>query len=56
MKKIALGTAVILALLSVVAAVVIRTVYVITTSWGKGRSVFWSPWFFARRLAAVWFG
>jgi hypothetical protein len=36
-----------LAVLSVGAAVVIRTVYVVTTSWGKGRSVFWSPWFFA---------
>lgn len=40
-----------LALLSVVAAVAIRTVYVVTTSWGKGRSVFWSSWFFA--VAAV---
>jgi hypothetical protein len=36
-----------LALLSVVAAVVIRTVYVVMASWGKGRSVFWSSWFFA---------
>jgi hypothetical protein len=40
-----------LALLSVVAAVVIRTAYVVATSWGKGRSVFWSSWFFA--VAAV---
>jgi hypothetical protein len=36
-----------LALLSVVAAAAIRGVYVITTSWGKGRSVFASSWFFA---------
>ena len=36
-----------LALLSVVAAAVIRGVYVITTGWGKGRSVFASSWFFA---------
>ena len=36
-----------LALLSVVAAAVIRGVYVITTGWGKGRSVFGSSWFFA---------
>jgi hypothetical protein len=41
----------VLALLSLLAATVIRGVYVITTSWGKGRSVFWSPWFFA--VAAV---
>jgi hypothetical protein len=34
-----------LALLSVLAAAAIRGVYVITT--GPGRSVFWSPWFFA---------
>lgn len=40
-----------LAALSVAAAVVIRTVYVVATRWGKGRSVFWSPWFFA--VAAV---
>jgi hypothetical protein len=40
-----------LAFLSVVAAVVIRTVYVVMTSRGKGRSVFWSAWFFA--VAAV---
>jgi hypothetical protein len=40
-----------LLLLSVLAAAVIRTVYVVTTSWGKGRSVVWSPWFFA--VAAV---
>ena len=37
----------VLAVLSVLAAVVIRGVYVIGTSWGKGRFVFWSPWFFA---------
>jgi hypothetical protein len=37
----------VLALLSVASAVVIRAVYVITMSWGRGRSVFWSPWFFA---------
>jgi hypothetical protein len=36
-----------LALLSVLAAVVVRTVYVTVTSWGKGRSVVWSSWFFA---------
>jgi flavin reductase (DIM6/NTAB) family NADH-FMN oxidoreductase RutF len=36
-----------LALLSLVAATLIRGVYVITTSWGKGRSVFASSWFFA---------
>jgi hypothetical protein len=38
-----------LALLSVLTAAAIRGVYVITT--GAGRSVFWSPWFFA--VAAV---
>jgi hypothetical protein len=45
-----------LALLSVIAAVVMRTVYVTATSWGKGRSVFWSPWFFAVAAACelVW--
>jgi hypothetical protein len=31
----------------VLAAAVIRGVYVIGTSWGKGRFVFWSAWFFA---------
>jgi flavin reductase (DIM6/NTAB) family NADH-FMN oxidoreductase RutF len=36
-----------LALLSVVATAAIRGVYVITTGWGKGRSVFASSWFFA---------
>jgi hypothetical protein len=36
-----------LALLSLVAAASIRGTYVICTSWGKGRSVFWSSWFFA---------
>jgi hypothetical protein len=36
-----------LALLSLASAVVIRAVYVITMRWGRGRSVFWSPWFFA---------
>ena len=36
-----------LALLSVGAALVLRGVYVITMRWGRGRSVFWSPWFFA---------
>ena len=35
------------AVLSVVAAAGIRGVYVITTPWGKGRSVFGSSWFFA---------
>ena len=37
----------VLALLSVASAFVIRAVYVITMEWGRGRSVFWSPWFFA---------
>jgi hypothetical protein len=37
----------ILALLALLAATLVRGVYVITTHWGKGRSVFWSPWFFA---------
>ena len=37
----------VLALLSVLAAAVIRGVYVIATNWGKGRFVFWSSWFFA---------
>jgi hypothetical protein len=36
----------VLALLSVLSAVVIRAVYVITMSWGRGRSVLRSPWFF----------
>ena len=36
-----------LALLSMLAALILRTGYVTATSWGKGRSVFWSPWFFA---------
>ena len=36
-----------LALLSVLAAAVIRCVYVVTVNTGKARSVFWSPWFFA---------
>lgn len=36
-----------LALLSLVAAALIRGVYVITTRWGTGRSVFASAWFFA---------
>jgi hypothetical protein len=36
-----------LALLSALTAAAIRGVYVITTSSGPGRSVFWSPWFFA---------
>jgi hypothetical protein len=40
-----------LALLSVLAAVAIRTVYVVGMRWGRGRNVFWSPWFFA--VAAV---
>ena len=35
-----------LALLSVLAAVAIRTVYVVGMRWGRGRNVFWSPWFF----------
>jgi hypothetical protein len=35
------------ALLSVVGAAVIRYFYVVTTDAGKGRSVFWSAWFFA---------
>jgi hypothetical protein len=39
-----------LALLSLSAAVALRGAYVIV-GWGKGRSVFWSPWFFA--VAAV---
>jgi hypothetical protein len=36
-----------LALLSLVAAVVIRCAYVVMTRLGTGRSVFWSSWFFA---------
>jgi hypothetical protein len=46
-----------LAVLSVVAAAVIRGVYVITTGWGKGRSVFGSSWFFAVAALCeiVWF-
>jgi uncharacterized membrane protein len=36
-----------LALLSVLAAVAIRTVYVAGMRWGRGRNVFLSPWFFA---------
>ena len=36
-----------LAVFSVAAAVVIRCIYVILSGWGKGRSTFWSPWFFA---------
>ena len=46
-----------LALLSVVAAAAIRCVYVITTGWGKGRSVFGSSWFFAVAplCEIVWF-
>jgi hypothetical protein len=34
------------ALLSLLAAASIRCVYVVLISWGKGRSVFWSAWFF----------
>lgn len=37
----------VLALLSVLAAAVIRCVYVVMTRLGTGRSVFWSAWFFA---------
>jgi hypothetical protein len=37
----------VLAALSLLAALVIRAVYVIAISWGTGRSTFWSPWFFA---------
>jgi hypothetical protein len=37
----------VLALLSVLAAVVIRCIYVVMTGWGTGRSTFWSSWFFA---------
>ena len=37
----------VLAGLSVLAAVIIRGAYVIATSQGKGRFVFWSAWFFA---------
>ncbi|HWB23104.1 MAG TPA: hypothetical protein VG652_09480 [Gaiellaceae bacterium] len=36
----------VLALLSVLAAMVIRCVYVVMTRWGTGRSTFWSSWFF----------
>jgi hypothetical protein len=36
-----------LALFSLLAAVAIRTVYVIMTRAGRGLSVFWSAWFFA---------
>ena len=36
-----------LALLSVLAAAVIRTVHVVVIGWGSGRNVFWSAWFFA---------
>jgi hypothetical protein len=45
-----------LALLSVLAAVLIRCVYVVLTPWGRGRSVFWSSWFFAVAAACevVW--
>ena len=47
-----------LALLSLVAAAVIRGVYVITTRWGTGRSVFASAWFFAVAALCelVWLG
>jgi hypothetical protein len=37
---------VLLALVSVLAAIALRGVYVIV-GWGKGRSVFWSAWLFA---------
>ena len=37
----------VLALLSLLTAATIRGVYVIMTKAGIGRSVFWSPWFFA---------
>jgi hypothetical protein len=37
----------VLALLSLLAALTIRCVYVVMTRVGIGRSVFWSPWFFA---------
>jgi Na+/melibiose symporter-like transporter len=45
-----------LALFSLLAAVVIRAIYVITTPWGRGRSVFWSAWFFVVAAACelVW--
>ena len=36
-----------LALLSVLIALALRGVYVIISSSGPDRSVFWSPWFFA---------
>jgi hypothetical protein len=47
-----------LALLSVAAAAVIRCLYVVVTGWGKGRSTFWSPWFFAVAAGCelVWLG
>jgi hypothetical protein len=45
-----------LALLSVVAAIVIRCVYVVMTRLGTGRSTFWSSWFFvvAAACEAAW--
>jgi hypothetical protein len=36
-----------LALVSILAAFAIRGISVIVTRTGTGRSVFWSPWFFA---------
>jgi hypothetical protein len=38
---------VVLALVAAVTAGVILGAYVVTTGWGKGRSLFWSPWLFA---------
>ena len=40
-----------LALLSLVAAWLIRVAYVVTTRLGNGRAVVWSAWFFA--IAAI---
>ena len=40
-----------LAGLSLVAALGVRAVYVTVIGWGRGRSTFWSAWFFA--VAAV---
>lgn len=44
---IASDTRPLLALFSLLAAVAIRSIYVILTRWGRGQSVFWSAWFFA---------
>jgi hypothetical protein len=45
-----------LALVSFLAAVAIRTAWVVLSPWGRGRSVFWSAWFFgvAALCEVVW--